>query len=307
LVREIGDGAFGTVWRARDTESGCEVAIKIFSCGSARGVDMSYMLRESRVAGQLVHPNIVRILDAGSQGEYRYMVSELIEGLGLDAWLRRFPCVPRQAAQWCATIARALQYAHDAGVIHRDLKPANIMIDHAGTLHVMDFGLAKHEWDALTSDIERYQLAAYRLRHTQATANTGGPLLGTPAYMSPEQASGDGYFVDHRTDIYSLGVVLYELLAGKRPFRGHPLHVMRSIRRRDPMPPRWLNRHAPRSLEAICLKAMARRVDNRFTSAQELAEECERFVDGLPTQTRPLSQPRLALRWLFSCLSLPRG
>jgi serine/threonine protein kinase len=279
--------------------------MKVFCPGSADDAEVSHGLRETRVASQLEHPNIVKIRDIGICGEYRYIVSELIEGLSLDAWLRRFSCDPRQAAQWCETMARALHYAHGEGVVHRDLKPANIMIDEAGDPHIMDFGLAKHEGDEITSDIERYQLAAYRLRQDENSRDTSGPLLGTPAYMSPEQAQGDSYFVDHRTDIYSLGVIFYELLVARRPFGGHPSRLLRSIRWREPTPLRWLNRRVPRCLEAICLKAMAKRVDARFASAHDFADECERFVQGRPTVTQPTSAWRLITRWLWSRVTMP--
>lgn len=305
LIRKLGDGAFGTVWAARDTELDCDVAIKIFCRGNLNESQLSHVLREARTTGQLDHPNIVRVFDTGSHGEYRYIVSELIDGVGLDAWLKRYRCDARQAARWCATIAGALQHAHDAGVIHRDLKPANIMIDQAGTVHIMDFGLAKQEGDAITSDIERYQLAAYRLRQDEGSKAPGGPVLGTPAYMSPEQAEGEGYFVDHRSDIYSLGVIFYELLAGKRPFRGSSDRILKLIRRCRPLPPRWINRRVPRVLEAVCLKAMARKPAARFASAQELADECERFLAGQPTRTRPRPRLWLAARWLAARVLVP--
>lgn len=305
LIRKIGDGSFGTVWHARNSDDGRDVAIKIFCRGGLDESEIAHLLRETRVTEQLSHPNIIKVHDIGTCGEYRFVVSELIDGLGLDSWLKRFSCEPVQAATWCATLAHTLQYAHEMGVVHRDLKPANIMIDAEGKLHIMDFGLAKQERDVVTTDIERYQLVRDRLCQDDHAREPGGPVLGTPAYMSPEQAQGNGYFVDHRSDIYSLGVILYELLVGKRPFRGTPAQLLRSIRSREPAPPRWRNHRVPRPLEAICLKAMAKRAGDRFASARELAEECERFLHGTATITRPVSRPKLVCRWLLSRLVAP--
>lgn len=305
LQSKIGDGAYGTVWRARSLDDDHAVAIKIFCRDGLPESKIGHVLREARVTSQLSHPNIVKIHDVGVVGEYRYIVSELIEGVSLDAWLRRYRCAPRQAAQWCGIIARALQYAHDVGIIHRDLKPANIMVDHQENVFVMDFGLAKQVGDDITCDIERYQLAAYRLRQEEHSRESSGPILGTPAYMSPEQAQGEGYFVDQRSDIYSLGVILYELLAGTRPFRGNSRQLLQSIRKHYPIPPRWRNRHVPRSLEAICLKAMAKDPARRFATAAELADECDCFVRGEPTRTRATPRLGLLTRWMWSRVTSP--
>lgn len=305
LIRKIGDGAFGTVWRARDSEDGRDVAIKIFCRGGLDENEMTHVLREARMTERLSHPNIVKIHDVGTCGEYRFIVSQLIEGIGLDSWMKRHSCDPLQAAQWCAVLARTLQYAHDQGIVHRDLKPANIMIGADGQLHIMDFGLAKQADDVVATDIERYQLARHRLRQDEGLVELRGPLVGTPAYMSPEQAKGEGYYVDHRSDIYSLGVILYELLAGKRPFRGQPKRMLRHIVTRRPTPLRWHNGRVPRQLEAVCLKAMGRRPEDRFDSAQELADECDRCAEGVTTHTRPSSRLGLFCGWLGNRLVAP--
>ena len=193
-------GGFGTVWKGRDCKLDRTVAIKIPRSGEMSAEETDKFLREACAAAQLKHPNIVSVHETGFHEGLVFIVTDYIEGVSLDRILKRQRPNVLQTVSLCTTMAEALHYAHEAGVVHRDLKPANIMIDQKGRPHLMDFGLARRETGEMTLTLE-------------------GDVVGTPAYMSPEQASGKGHFADRRTDIYSLGVVLFEMITGDRPFR----------------------------------------------------------------------------------------
>jgi serine/threonine protein kinase len=197
LLEQVGVGSFGYVFRARDTELGRLVAIKIPRAGHLASMeDAARFLREARSAAQLKHPGIVTIHETGQaeDGTF-YLVEEFVQGTTLSARLKQGPVPFRDAAELIAAVCDALECAHSHGVIHRDIKPANILLDADGRPHLMDFGLAKREAE-------------------ETVMTQDGQVLGTPAYMSPEQARGESHRVDVRTDIYSAGVVLYELLTG---------------------------------------------------------------------------------------------
>jgi hypothetical protein len=280
LIEQIGTGAFGQVFKANDTELDRPVAVKLLRGGAgASRDDVDRFLREARSAARLRHPGIVAVHETGqAEDGTPFLVEEFIQGTTLAAKVKDGPLQPQRAAEVVLKIADALAYAHEHGVVHRDVKPSNIMVDPEGQPHLMDFGLAKRETDDPPETVE-------------------GQVLGTPAYMSPEQARGESRRVDGRSDVYSLGVVFYELLTGERPFHGNRRMLLLQVLEDEPRPPRRLNDRIPRDLETICLKAMAKTSGRRYGTASDLAADLRRFLRNEPVKARPAGWAERLWRW----------
>ena len=274
----LGRGTFGTVYRGLDPDLSREVALKVPRSGFQDFGERERFLREARSAARLNHPGIVPIYEIAIQDGSPFIVSKVIEGKSLADVIKTGPREPREAALLASRIAEALDHAHAQGVIHRDIKPANILVDRSGDPHISDFGLARQAEEQVTVTLE-------------------GQLIGTPAYMSPEQAAGRHDAVDRRSDIYSLGVVLYEMITGERPFRGSTTRLIQQVILDEPRPPRHFNQQVPRDLETVCLKAMAKEPARRYSTAMELSQDLRRFLDGQPVKARPVSVPGRVWRW----------
>lgn len=278
LIERLGVGGFGSVWKARDKELDRIVAIKIPRARSMTSEEQDKFFREARAAAQLRHPNIVSVHEVGRDGDSLYIVTDFIRGVTLDDWLTSTLPTGREAAAICGRIADALDHAHEQGIVHRDLKPANIMIDGRGEPHLTDFGLARRATGEVTVTID-------------------GQILGTPAYMSPELALGEAHNADSRSDVYSLGVILFQLLTGELPFRGNARMLMHQIIHDEPPSPRKLNASVPKDLETITLKCLEKEPSKRYQTARDLSQESRRFLAGEPIQARPVSRTERTVRW----------
>lgn len=274
LIERLGEGGFGTVWKAQDTVLKRWVALKIPRGGRLPDGDASLLLREARNAARLKHSAVVQVFDSGVQDGVAYIASEYVAGQSLRQHLREQRLTDRRAAEIGCRIAEALAHAHGMGIVHRDLKPGNILLDDAGNAYVADFGVAKtEEWDA-----------------------PEGRMVGTVGYMAPEQAAGRSDQVDSRADIYSLGVILYEMLTQRRLFPAGVPETAAKIEGTE-VPQGSLAKRAPRDLQAICLKCLRTSIDERYSTAAALAADMSRFLRGEPVAARPLWWPQRLFRW----------
>ncbi len=303
VLEKLGHGGQGTVYKAWDPTLKRVVALKVPKQELLSGKEEGErFLREAHSVSQLRHPGIVPVFEVCRDGDTPVLVSEFVQGISLDTVLETIarsgmnpgaPGLarwrnPRQAAELIAQCADAVHYAHEHGVVHRDLKPGNIMLQGSSPdswlltpdscPKIMDFGLAKKDVGATTMTLD-------------------GQVLGTPAYMAPEQARGESHQVDRRADVYSLGVILYELLTGERPFRGNREMLLYQVLNAEPPNPRSLNHLIPRDLETCCLKCLQKEPKKRYQTAKEFADDLRRFLGGEAIQARPVGRVEKAWRW----------
>lgn len=263
VERLLGKGGFGLVYLAHDDQLQRLVAIKVpHSALVAQEIHADAYLTEARTVARLDHPHIVPVFDVGGTERFPcFVVSKFVDGTDLATQLKETRLQLNKTAELVATVAEALHHAHKQEVVHRDIKPGNILLDRDGRAYVGDFGLALRDQDL----------------------GKGPRYIGTPAYMSPEQARGEGHRVDGRSDIFSLGIVYYELLVGRRPFRADsPQELLEQIARYDPKPPRQIDDTIPKELERICLKALSKRASERYSTARDMAEDLRRYLAELP-------------------------
>ncbi|HEV3304184.1 MAG TPA: serine/threonine-protein kinase [Planctomycetaceae bacterium] len=280
IVEEIARGGMGVVYKARQVSLDRVVALKMILAGqlaSASDVERFYV--EAKAAANLQHPNIVAIHEIGQHEGQNYFSMDYVEGQSLALLVRENPLPATRAAGYVKTIAEAIEFAHRQGTLHRDLKPSNILIDAFDQPRVTDFGLAKR--------IE-----------ADAQLTSTGSLLGTPSYMSPEQAGASGGKLGPASDVYSLGAVLYELVTGRPPFLAESLvATLNHVLNTEPVSPRLVNPNVPRDLETICLKCLQKDPLRRYPSSEELAKDLGRFLRGEPIQARPIGKTARLWRW----------
>jgi tRNA A-37 threonylcarbamoyl transferase component Bud32 len=279
ILDEIARGGMGVVYKARQVSLNREVALKMILAGQlASERDVARFRAEAEAVAALDHPNILPIYEVGEHTGRHFFAMKLIAGGSLDDRIKASRQTPRDAAQLMATVARAVHFAHQRGLLHRDLKPSNILLDEAGVPYVVDFGLAK------------------KIEGDSALTQSGA-IVGTPSYMAPEQAASQKALTA-AVDIYALGAILYTLLTGRPPFRGdNLLETLRRVVEQEPVRPRLFDPQVPRDLETICLKCLTKEADRRYRSAEALAEDLERFGRGEPVVARPVGRVARLIKW----------
>ncbi len=286
VLQEIARGGMGVVFKARQVKLNRIVALKMILAGQLASEEhVRRFHAEAQAAAHLDHPGIVPIYEVGEHEGQHYYSMGFVDGNSLAARLADGPLPPREAAELLLKTTRAVAYAHRQGVLHRDLKPANILVDAAGQPRVTDFGLAKRV-------------------EADSVVTAAGAILGTPSFMPPEQAAGRSEAIGPLADVYALGSTLYCLVTGRPPFQAaHVAETLRQVIDQEPVSPRQLNASVDRDLETICLKCLQKEPAQRYGSAEALADDLERYLQGRPIQARPISRLARTLRW---CRRNPR-
>jgi serine/threonine protein kinase len=317
ILRELGHGGWGIVFLAEDRVLGRRVALKVPRPEAMLTSDnRKRFLKEAKIAAKLNHAGLIPLYDAGESGPFCYLVSAFCDGPTLAAWLHedKEPVECREAARLMAQLAEAVAYMHEQGVLHRDLKPGNILLASggrkpSGEKAAPDMPLpgslratVVSSLDNLHPKITDFGLAAFQEGALLPTGLAGlthtGALIGTPAYMAPEQADGRNKDIGPRTDVYGLGVILYELLTGKPPFTGDSdVQTRLKVVSEEPRCPRLIRRDIPRDLETICLKCLEKTPGRRYRSARDLVADLRAFDEDRPICARPVGKAERAWRW----------
>lgn len=273
ILGELGRGAMGVVYKAKQIRADRLVALKVMlNIDHARPQEVQRFHVEAQAAAQLQHPSIVQVYDVGEVGELPYFTQEFVDGGTLAQRLAKETLPTDTAARMLLELAEAVAFAHSRGVVHRDLKPSNVLITSDGSLKIADFGLARRMED-------------------QSHLTKDGTILGTPSYMAPEQAYGSSHEIGPLSDIYTLGAILYEFLVGRPPFKGATAwEVIEQVRTAEPVRPSEIEPRVPKDLETICLKCLQKEPTHRYTSAQDLAADLQRYLNNEPILARPTSR-----------------
>lgn len=288
LGAELGRGGMGIVYRARQKSLARDVAVKVLRPGDLMfGDAIARFEREAKSLARLRHRHIVSVHEVGNASGFVYFTMDLITGMSLEQLIARGQMTNTRTVKLLRQIASAIRYAHGQGVVHRDLKPANILVDENDDAFVVDFGLARDQGGNESSNSSQSTGSADSTNRSGSNRTISGQMLGTPAYMSPEQALGDRARIGEPADIYALGAILYECLTGKRPFHGLPLaRLMSAVLTDDPVPPRKLSPKVPEDLEIICQTAMQKQIEHRYATVQAFEEDLERYAKGREIHAR---------------------